>query len=147
MHLILQYYAIIQHEIAASREQLLVENEEKDLLYKQASVLRDIRLFACHLMVESRGKLSFTMLPPDSQQFARCVKAVMDNIRNDNLNDMDMNLLKNKIKVLNVFKLQNSFLSAKLQVRVDYLIITTMHYLFTLNISILANDRPHRSVL
>ena len=116
MKLILQYYAIIQHEIAASREQLIQENIEKDLLYKQASVLRDIRLFACHLMIESRGKLSFTMLPPDSQQFARCVKAVMDNIRNDNLNDIETDLLRNKIKVLNVFKLQNSFLSTKLQV-------------------------------
>eukprot|EP01032_Pedospumella_encystans_P017603 gene17603-20052_t len=115
MKLILQYYAIIQHEIAASREQLIQENIEKDLLYKQASVLRDIRLFACHLMIESRGKLSFTMLPPDSQQFARCVKAVMDNIRNDNLNDIETDLLRNKIKVLNVFKLQNSFLSTKLQ--------------------------------
>lgn len=112
MQLVLQYYAIIQQEIATSRRKLVQENAERDLLYKQAAVLRDIRLFACHLMVESRGKLSFSMLPPDSQQFARCVKAVMDNVQDDHYDAR----FRNRIRVLNVFKLQNTFLSAKLQV-------------------------------
>jgi hypothetical protein len=113
MHLVLQYYAIIQEEIAASRRKLVAEQLDKELLHKQAAVLRDIRLFACHLMVESRGKLGFTMLPQESQQFARCVKAVMDNVQDDLYNAR----FRSRIKVLNVFKLQNSFLSGKLQVR------------------------------
>lgn len=119
LQLVLQYYAIIQHEIATSRTKLLQENSEKDLLCKQAAILRDIRLFAYHLMVESRGKLGFTLLSPESQQFVRCVKAVMDNINNGVFQMANADALRTQIKVLNVFKLQNSFLSGKLQVRVD----------------------------
>ena len=138
LQLVIQYYAIIQHEISASRSKLTIEMTEKNLQFKQAAVLRDIRLFACHLMVESRGKLSFTMLPPDSQQFARCVKAVMDNVNFERFDVFDSSGrsrlsngsggtkdIRSLIKVLNVFKLQNSFLSGKLQV------FSTVRLLFT----------------
>jgi hypothetical protein len=116
LQLVLQYYAIIQQEIETSRVKLVQENTEKELLFKQAAVLRDIRLFASHLMVESRGKLGFTMLPAESQQFARCVKAVMDNVQDEAFSTGDVARFRSRIKVLNVFKLQNSFLSGKLQV-------------------------------
>ena len=120
LHLILQYYDILQYEISASRAKLIQENVEKNLLIKQAAVLRDIRLFACHLMVESRGKLGFTMLSTDSQQFARCVKAVLDNVQEENIDVVNIQSFRSRIKVLNVFKLQNSFLSGKLQVGALY---------------------------
>jgi hypothetical protein len=118
LELVLQYYAVIQQEIADSRRKLFMEMQEKGLQIKQAKLLRDIRLFASHLMIESRGKMCFTMLPSDSQQFARCVKAVMDNINVDRLEVVDAAEFQRKVRVLNVFKLQNSFLSSKLQVTI-----------------------------
>lgn len=115
MRLILQYNAIIQRELKDSKRMLGDEYEEKLLQRKQVKILRDIRLFANHLMMESRGKISFAMLNADSQQFSRCIKAVLDNVnaaRGLFAGESDLN---NRVRVLNVFKLQNTHISNKLQ--------------------------------
>ena len=60
-------------------------------------------------------------LTHDSQQYIRCVKAIKDNVNIEKINNSNLNIIniidfKMKTKVLNVFKLQNGFLSRKLQV-------------------------------
>ncbi|KAJ1435239.1 hypothetical protein B484DRAFT_428922 [Ochromonadaceae sp. CCMP2298] len=115
LQMVLRYFAIINDEIADSRKRLCDEEAEKEVLCRQAGVLRDVRLFACHLMVESRGRVSFSALPPDSQQFARCVKAVMDNVNLERFKISGQVELKGGVQVLSVFKLQNAFLSSRLQ--------------------------------
>lgn len=115
MQLVLRYYTILHNELRSSKKMLSKEKSEKGVLFKQAKILRDVRMFASHIIVESRGKISFSMLPPDSQQFSRCVKAVIDNVNAHRSIVSGMRDIKTKTKVLNVFKLQNSYLSGKLQ--------------------------------
>ncbi len=118
MQLVLDYYAILKSELDATREQLAIERLDQQVLIKQAAVLRDIRLFTCHLMVETQGTIGLSLLTADSQQFVRCVKAVTDNINGDafGLSLAATDHLKTTLRVQNVLKLQNSFLSGKLKV-------------------------------
>jgi hypothetical protein len=118
MQLVLDYYAILKSELDVTREQLAIERLDQQVLIKQAAVLRDIRLFTCHLMVETQGAIGLSLLTADSQQFARCVKAVTDNINGDafSLSRAATDHLKTTLRVQNVLKLQNSFLSGKLKV-------------------------------
>jgi hypothetical protein len=56
-----------------------------------------------------------TWLHRDSPQSIRCMKAVMDNLNRKRATSQDHEVCQ-QTKVLNVFKLQNSFLANKLQV-------------------------------
>ncbi len=119
MQLVLDYFAILKSEVDLNRTKLETNKQDQLVLVNQASVLRDIRLFACHLAVESRGQLGLSMLPLESQQFVRCVKAVVDNVNVSCCNPeicSSVDDLKNLLRVPHVFKLQNSFLAGKLKV-------------------------------
>jgi hypothetical protein len=125
MQCILQYYNIIKKEFDSSRIRLLYDRLEKQILIKQAEILYQLRLFSSHLIIETKGKIFFSIASYDSQQYIRCVKAIKDNVNiekitNSNLNIINIIDFKMKTKVLNVFKLQNGFLSRKLQVINSY---------------------------
>jgi hypothetical protein len=111
---VLNYYAILSQEMSAANEGLQIERTDKVVVLKQAAILRDLRYFACNLYVETKGRISLTMLHQESPQFERCVKAVMDNINTAITEELQMDT--STTKVLNVLKLQNPFLSKKLQV-------------------------------
>ncbi len=118
MQLVLQYYAILKSEIDATRDNLEIERNDKQILIRQAALLRDIRLYACHLTIESRGSLNISLLPPDSQQYSRCVKAVTDNVNGAcfGIISSESDAIKRQLSVRNVLKLQNAYLSGKLKV-------------------------------
>ena len=114
LRLVLEYHSILNREMNLSKSRLTTERVQKEILLRQEALVRDLRFFACNLSVETKGKVNLTLLHQDSPQFERCVKAVLDNINTKVLSDK--NLDSKNIKILNVMKLQNTFLSNKLQV-------------------------------
>lgn len=114
-----RYASILKREMRNTKGGLQREREEKEVLLKQAKVLRDIRLFATQVALESRGQISFSLLAPGSQQFNRCAKAVMDNTKfsnsNSNSGETTLEDYKKHVKVRNVLKLRNVFLNDKIQ--------------------------------
>lgn len=135
MQCILQYYNIIKKELDSSRIRLLYDRLEKQILIKQAEILYQLRLFSSHLIIETKGKIFFSITSYDSQQYIRCVKAIKDNVNIEKINNSNLNIniidFKMKTKVLNVFKLQNGFLSRKLQVLSSLIIIIIIDIIFT----------------
>lgn len=138
MELTLEYYNIIMSELYTTKQQVLCEQRDVQLLYKHAKILRDIEMFSVHLSLETKKNVTLVLLPNDSQQFNRCCKAVMDNIKpvlfgespnnsyaspnksgnsysnsGDKSNHDTMNLMNNT-RILNVFKLQNNYLANNL---------------------------------
>ena len=114
----LEYFSILKKDIEAASEQLKKERSEKDALKKQAKVCRDILLFSTHLKLETNRKVEISLLPVDSAQFLRCVRAVHDNIGSSfGLQHKPRNkLTPNDVRILNVFKVKNDHLSKVLQV-------------------------------
>lgn len=119
MQLVLDYFTILKSEVDACKGKNSTDALEQEILMKQAVVLRDIRLFACHLLVESRGQLSLSMLGIDTPQFTRCVKAVTDNVNCTHCPSLTVDSLKASLRVKNVLKLQNLYLSNKLKAASD----------------------------
>lgn len=71
----------------------------------QAKIKKDLLLFSTHLFEESRGSIKLSYMEKDSTQFKRCEKAVLDNVGRD---------FRGVMKVLNVLKLDHTFLSSAL---------------------------------
>eukprot|EP01038_Epipyxis_sp_PR26KG_P010789 gene10789-14486_t len=120
MKSVLQYYSILYEEMKVTRRRLHNEKLEKEIQIMQENSLKNIRLFACHLAVETKGQIGFTLLSNESPQANRCNKAVLDNVLQSFSSEVDD--LQSKIKVLNVFKLQNSFLASNLQAASEQLV-------------------------
>jgi hypothetical protein len=117
--LVMEYYSVLEKEVLSTRNRLTNEAIEKEIKIKQAIALNNIRTFLCHLNVETNNKILITSLPKESPQFLRCVKAIIENLNPvyfvfDDGNNFEY--CKKKIKILNVFKSQNQFLSTNLQV-------------------------------
>jgi len=110
MQLILTYHSILELEMSAAREKTAIQKREKAIQIMQAGILRDVRKFSLNLAVESQRKISLIHVSHGSQQFERCEKAIFDNI------DPRVKSKSHCITVQNVFKLQNTFLSEKMQV-------------------------------
>lgn len=174
---IIQYYSILQTELANAKEKLLHERYEKEILKKQSLLLRNILAFNCYVKIETKHSIELQLLAKTSAQFQRCMKAVFDNLGNQNhltiyhpdvlaiaanqdllletptsstktnstkkkqpkpqsstggKNLIYTTLTEKNIKVLNIFKLKNSFIANNLQV--------TNTPLFTLPIISLYNN-------
>lgn len=155
---IIQYYSILQTELANAKERLLHERYEKEILKKQSLLLRNILVFNCYVKIETKHSIELQLLAKTSAQFQRCMKAVFDNLGNQNhftiyhpdvlaiaanqdllletptsssktkkkqpkpqsstggKNLIYTTLTEKNIKVLNIFKLKNSFIANNLQV-------------------------------
>lgn len=114
----MQYFLVLKQEIESVANQLDTERSEKESLKRQAKVARDILLFNCHLRMESRGKIELSLLHQESAQFQRCVRAVQDNMQSSfgGLLQPRRPLTARDVRIVNVFKLNNDHLSARLQV-------------------------------
>lgn len=130
MNRTLTYFSLLSNEMVRAQNQLQLRRADKDFLLRQARTIRNIKLFGCHLVAESKGRLKLTVIPPETQQFARCVKAVVDNL-NPNIFGVSGDDLRSGINVLNVLKVQNEFLASKLQVYSRTLTLTRLYCLVT----------------
>eukprot|EP01031_Cornospumella_fuschlensis_P028288 gene28288-34156_t len=115
---VLSYTSIMRDDMRSSKSQLEQERRDKEALKKQAKVCRDLLIFAHHLQLESRSTLSLTCLPPSSPQYVRCVKAVHDNLSAQQIEGAELSssrVAADSVRVLNVFKVKNAYLSKALQ--------------------------------
>lgn len=157
----IQYYSILQTELANAKERLLHDRYEKEILKKQSLLLRNLLVFNLYLRVETKQCIELQLLGKSSAQFQRCMKAVFDNLGGQNhltiyhpdvvagsvntATDLDTppasvkskktgklssssstseegknliytTLTEKNMKVLNIFKLKNTFLANNLQV-------------------------------
>jgi len=115
---VLQYASVLQQEIVEANTLLQQERLMKDSLKDQASLTRELKTFCAHLKLETKGKIELTVLSPNSAQFVRCVKAVYDNLHNcfGFNNTSPMLPTPQNVHIINVFKLNNSFLAKAMQV-------------------------------
>jgi hypothetical protein len=111
LSIVIAYYAILDKEMDYAKNKLFKERSIKAIQLQQAKIARDVKIFSLHLSSESKGGISLLHIESASPQFERCEKAVFDNI------DPLSRTRQSHLKVLNVFKLQNSILSKQLQVR------------------------------
>lgn len=119
----LTYVNVLKKELRNAYVELAHEQAQKESLRLQRLVHRDILLFNMKLKLETNNKIELIALSPDSAQFQRCVKAVEDNLgRHYPLNlhlKTAQSSKKPPVTVLNVYKLQNQYLSATLQVSIS----------------------------
>lgn len=111
MQLVLHYFAILKDELNSTRERLDKDIVEFQIMKQQAKRLRDVQIFSRHLRMETQGKVSIEIIDMDSPQAKRCAKAVRENMNRTKLQEMGYM----DVKILNVFKLEHSLLSRKLQ--------------------------------
>ncbi len=112
MHQILNYYSILLDELSETRYKLAYENTENILYRARSKFLRDLKYFSYHLNMETKGKVTISLLEHDSAQAKRCRKAIKENVNYARINGS--NLFGN-IKVLQVFKLDHALLASALQ--------------------------------
>ena len=111
MQLVLQYFAILKEELNATRERLDKDIGEFVIMKQQAKRLRDVQIFSRHLRMETQGKVALEIIDMDSPQAKRCAKAVRENMNKNRLHEFGYS----DVKILNVFKLEHTFLSKQLQ--------------------------------
>ena len=114
LELVLQYYSVLKDEWVASRGELEKQRDRKSTALLHAEVNRDFKYFAFHLRNETSGIISLSLVNTNSAQYERCVRAVIDN--KQLLESKQSDKSEYDMKVLNVLKLNNSFLSRKLKV-------------------------------
>ena len=110
MSSILQYNSLLQRELIALRDGVVLSALEASLQRRQAQNLKEIRVFAHRLFYETKGKISVTSLAESSSQFKRCSKAVKENISSS--------LLVNgysDVCVKHVLKVEHTILSQQMQ--------------------------------
>ena len=109
---VLQYYALIRDSLTSARVRLFGDAEDNSVGKRQAQMKRDLKLFAFALQVETKGSISLTAVSKESSQFKRCCKAVGDSMGS---NFSDKFPLHSGLNVIDVYKLDHSWLSARLQ--------------------------------
>lgn len=107
MQQILRYFSIVKEESKLTSKRKEDEHRKFQGEINQIKSNRHLKLFATHIIEESRGAISLSYLLNDSAQFKRCEKAVIDNASAG---------LKEHTKVVNILKLEHTFLSADLHV-------------------------------
>ena len=80
----IEYFSVLQMELRKAKQQLIHERNAKDILRKQCHLFRDIQLFNIYLGSETRRSIELQLLSKSSAQFQRCLKAVYDNLGNQN---------------------------------------------------------------
>jgi hypothetical protein len=77
---------------------------------RHSEVLYALKKFGVHVEYESKGKVKIVPLVHDSSQFARCEKAVRDNLSETSA------LCVDELQIIGVFKIENVKLAAQFQV-------------------------------
>jgi hypothetical protein len=77
---ILDYFAILQDEMNATREKLISNSADCSRRKREAKRLRDVIIFSRHVQIETQGAVTFTSIQTDNSQWARCQEAVAENL-------------------------------------------------------------------
>ena len=80
MERVLQYFSILKDELNATCERLDEHSVNCTRKKHQAKRLRDIQIFSRHLEIETQGIVTCDLIPAGSSQWARCGKAIKDNL-------------------------------------------------------------------
>lgn len=116
MQSVLKFVSVVKEDIATAKKQLDEERQQKGSLKKQAKVCRDFLMFCRHVHMESSGRIEITCLPHNSAQFGRCVNAVHENLTDGyGVLTSKRKIAEEDVRVLNVFKMKNNYLSRQLQ--------------------------------
>lgn len=113
IQLVLNYYAVLRVELDSHRQKTTAEDAVLSVKAKHFERVRDMKIFAYHLAVETKEKVCVHYLPSDSVQSVRCSKAVTDNVKEGHLSSIGF---KNSFQILSVLKIENSWLSERLEV-------------------------------
>lgn len=108
MKLILHYYSVLREELTLTRNTLHHDHLESLIIRRRYNLMKDIRLFAEHLSIESKNKICLNELSFESSQAKRCKKAVRENMSTDFLN------AQSNFQVLKLYKLEHMLMSSHL---------------------------------
>ena len=112
LHWTLQYFALLKDNILRTRARLQGDAKFSKIGTRQAKMKRDLKLYAHSLDIETKGAVKLNLVAQDSSQYKRCCKAVTDSLGSSFQRKMPG---FESVKVLNVFKLEHSWLSILLQ--------------------------------
>ena len=77
---VLDYFAILQDEMNATREKLILYSADCSRRKREAKRLRDVIIFSRHIKIETQGAVTLTSIQTDTSQWARCQEAVAENL-------------------------------------------------------------------
>jgi hypothetical protein len=112
MEIALEYSGLLHFELEQSRVNVRAENALVESLQRQAIAAYQMKIFSEYLSLETKGLITISTLPKDSEQYKRCKKAIKDNITASFLRNGSYQ----GVRVLNVYHLSNQRLSRQLQV-------------------------------
>ena len=112
MDYILSYFEVLKRELSFNRFNVNGDFREINARRKQAELFRNMRYFALCLDLETSSRIKVSSLSQGSTQSRRCMKAVIDNLNPQLLNQvgyvsMDVNA---------VYKIEHKYFSESLQV-------------------------------
>ena len=108
MKLILHYYSVLREELTLTRSTLYQDHLDSLIVRRRFNMMKDIRIFAEHLSVESKNRICLNELSFESSQAKRCKKAVKENMSKAFLNT------QGSFQVLKLYKLEHILLSSHL---------------------------------
>ena len=109
-----EYGKVVFLELSTHHMNSKVENNKFVDLINQSKLSHELQLFSELTPLETKHKISLSMLPRDSDQHQRCRKAIKENVNQEVLKLQNIS----GIKVISVSHLQNANLSESFQVTV-----------------------------
>jgi hypothetical protein len=109
---VMHYLTILKEELQMSRGIHRGDDNLAASLARQARIKHDLLLFAYSLKRETKGSICIHNLMADTPQYKRCKKAAIESTA---VNFFGMNPELNSLNVVNIFKLENRWLSGQLQ--------------------------------
>ena len=113
---ILKYYAILEEHKRLALVKYEHVKSAITLKTEIEKISRRIQILSSALAFETFGSIKISKLEPNSQQFARCDKAVNENIRQGMFKDSGFVSLK----LFTAFKIENSALLKNFDKKVKY---------------------------
>ena len=77
---VLDYFSILKSEMNSNLKKLSLDSADCGRRKRQAKRLRNIVIFSRYIHIETQGAVTLTSIEPDSSQWARCQKAVAENL-------------------------------------------------------------------
>lgn len=115
LKLVLSYFSILKYELLENRKLVDIKYSLYKQKLKSLQMSKDMKLFAHHLNVETKGNVSVQYLSSDSTQFKRCHTAVMDNVNHSHLEMVEVG----NLQVIHAIKLQHIQLARQFKKATD----------------------------
>ena len=77
---VLDYFSILRREMNSNLKKLSLNSADCGRRKRQAKRLRNVIIFSRNIQIETQGAVTLTSIEPDSSQWARCQKAVAENL-------------------------------------------------------------------